>query len=227
MVDSGGPVDGRAARWAGQRAKRRAEIVAAALAEIGERGSDVSTEQIARRAGIARPRLYRHFADAEDLYDAIGSRAAELLIAEMAPVMTRPSGTPRAIITRIVATFVVWMTENTSIYYYVVSRSVHVGPDDSELIADVRDAISDMLRDLLAGYLRILGLATGIADPLAHGLVGMVESTTQRWLVVPGALRRDDLVAQLATWVWGLLDNMLRSAGVVLDPDLPLPELPA
>lgn len=226
MVDSGGPVDGRAARWAGQRAKRRAEIVAAALAVIGTHGSDVSTEQIARRAGIARPQLYRHFADAEDLYDAIATRAAELLVAEMAPVLTRPYGTARAVITRIVGTFVTWMTEHVALYDYVVARSVHAPAGGSELIADVRTAISALLRDLLTGYLVVLRLDTGIADPLAHGLVGMVESTTRRWLTVPAALSRDDLVAQLTMWVWGLLDNMLRLAGVVLDPDQPLPELP-
>jgi len=225
--NSGGPVDGRAARWAGQRAKRRAEIVAAALAVIGAHGSDVSTEQIARRAGIARPQLYRHFADAEDLYDAIATRAAELLVAEMAPVLTRPDGTARTVITRIVGTFVTWMTENVTLYDYVVGRSVQAPRGGgSELIADVRAAISALLRDLLAGYLVALRLETGIADPLAHGLVGMVESTTRRWLTVPAALSRDDLVAQLTSWVWGLLDNMLRLAGVVLDPDQPLPDLP-
>jgi len=226
VVDSGGPADGRAARWAGQRAKRRAEIVAAALAAIGTHGSDVSTEQIARRAGIARPQLYRHFADAEDLYEAIATRAAELLVAEMAPVLTRPDGTARTVITRIVGTFVIWMTENVTLYDYVVARSAHAPPGGGELIADVRAAISALLRDLLIGYLVALRLDTGIADPLAHGLVGMVESTTRRWLTVPAALSRDDLVAQLTMWVWGLLDHMLRLAGVVLDPDQPLPDLP-
>lgn len=222
MVD-GGPTDGRAARWAGQRARRRAEIVAAALGAIVAHGSEVSTEQIARRAGIARPQLYRHFVDADDLYDAIAARAAELLVAEMAPVLRQPNGTARIVITRIVGTFVAWMTENVALYDYVVSRSVGRG----ELIADVRAAISALLRDLLAGYLVALRLDTGIADPLAHGLVGMVESTTRRWLSVPGALSREGLVGQLTTWVWGLLDSMLRLAGVTLDPDEPLPQLPA
>ncbi|ANZ35910.1 hypothetical protein BBK82_07250 [Lentzea guizhouensis] len=50
-------VDGRAARWAGQREMRRAEVAAAALDAIAEHGPQVSTEQIAERAGIARHTL--------------------------------------------------------------------------------------------------------------------------------------------------------------------------
>lgn len=219
-------MDGRVARWAGQRAKRRAEIVTAALAAIGEHGPGVSTEQIAARAGIARPLLYRHFTGAEDLYTAVAGRAGELIVAELVPVLTRPSGTARAMITRVVHTFVVWMTDNVSLYRYVLLRAVDVQSGRSPLIADVRTAISAMLRDLLAGYLTAFELDIQVADPLAFGLVGMVESTTDRWLVAPGGLGRDDLVAQLATWIWGLLDNALRMVGVVLDPDEPLPPLP-
>lgn len=220
------PADGRAVRWAGQRAKRREEIVAAALAAIGEHGPGVSTEQIAVRAGIARPRLYRHFVDAEDLYDAVAQRAGELLVAEMVPALTRPSGSARAIISRTVCTFVVWLTDNVGLYRYVVARSEDSRSCRGPLLADVRTAISGMLRDVLAGYLVVFDRDPGIADPLAFGLVGMVESATARWLVEPGQLARDGLVTELSSWVWGLLDSVLRGAGVVLDPDQPLPDLP-
>lgn len=229
MAESGSPakpVDGRVARWAGHRAKRRAEIVAAALGAIREHGPGVSTEQIAAHAGIARPLLYRHFTDADDLYGAVAQRAGDLIVAEMVPVLTRPGGTARAMITRVVRTFVVWMTDNVSLYRYVLLRAVDVQSGRSPLIADVRTAISAMLRDLLAGYLTAFELDIQVADPLAFGLVGMVESTTDRWLAAPGQLGIDDLVAQLASWIWALLDGVLRMVGVVLDPDQPLPPLP-
>lgn len=217
----GSAEDGRATRWAGHRARRRAEIVAAALAAVNEHGPSVSTEQIAERAGIPRPRLYRHFTDAEDLHNAVAQRIAEELVAELAPALSgRGGGTPRDIIGRIVDTFVTWMTENTSLYRYVVARG------EDGLTADARTTISGMLRDLLAGYLAVLALDTRRADPLAFGLVGMVESATQRWLVAPGSLGRDGLVHQLTIWIWGLLDTMLRASGVVIEPDLPLPPLP-
>ncbi|GAA0635528.1 hypothetical protein GCM10010174_66490 [Kutzneria viridogrisea] len=55
------------------------------------------------------------------------------------------------------------------------------------------------------------------------GLIG--AGPGQRWLVAPGPLGRDELVAQLSMWIWGLLDLMCRAAGVVIDPDEPLPPL--
>lgn len=219
-------MDGRVARWAGQREKRRAEIVTAALAAIGEHGPWVSTERIAECAGISRPRLYRHFTDADDVYAEVGRRISELIIAEMVPVLTRPSGSAREIITRIVRRFVVWMTDNVSLYHYVVSRSVEADPDRRLWATDIRARISGLLGEVIGGYMAMLGVDARLADPLSFGLVGMVESTTARWSVEPGALDRAELVDRLADWVWGVLDDVLRAAGLALDPDLPLPPLP-
>ncbi|MEU4805414.1 TetR/AcrR family transcriptional regulator [Actinosynnema sp. NPDC023587] len=229
MADGGGqdkPVDGRATRWAGQRDKRRAEIVTAALEAIGEHGPWVSTERIAERAGISRPRLYRHFADADDVYGAVGRRISELVVAEMVPVLTRPAGSAREIITRVVRTFVTWMTDNVSLYHYVVSRSVEAGPDRRVWAVDIRARLGGLLRDLIGGYLAVLGVGARVADPLAFGLVGMVESATARWSAEPGGLDRAQLVERLSDWVWGVVDDVLRAEGVVLDPDLVLPRLP-
>jgi AcrR family transcriptional regulator len=216
--------DGRATRWAGHRDRRRAEIVSAALAAIDEHGPGVSTEQIAERAGIPRPRLYRHFADADDLHDAIAQRAAASLMTELTPALSAPTGTPRDIITLVVRTFVTWMTDNASLYRYVVLRTSGAGGGE-QVIADVRSTVSGMLGDLLARYLVLFTLDPRAADPLAFGLVGMVESATERWLAAPGQLSRDALVAQVSFWVWGVLDTMLRVVGVVIDPDVPLPPL--
>ncbi|HEY4459775.1 MAG TPA: TetR/AcrR family transcriptional regulator [Pseudonocardiaceae bacterium] len=229
MADGNGrpePADGRAARWAGQRDKRRAEIVRAAVVAIGEHGPGVSTGQIATAAGIARPALYRRFTDAQDLHDAVARHIATLFITELAPVLTEPTGSARDTITRAVNSFVRWLTDNTSLYHYVVSRPAETHSDHPPAIADVRNTISLLLRDLLAGYLTVFERDTHAADPLAFGLVGLVESATARWLEAPHPFDRDGLIAQLSAWIWGLLDTVLRGEGMVLDPDRPLPELP-
>ncbi|WP_308258363.1 TetR/AcrR family transcriptional regulator [Saccharothrix obliqua] len=220
------PVDGRAARWAGQREKRRAEIVAAALTAVAEHGPWVSTERIAEVAGISRPRLYRHFTDADDLYGAVGRRIGELLVAAMAPPLTEPRGSTRDVIARVVRTFVEWLTEHRSLYEYVVSRSVADDPGRRQPAADVRAAIAGLLRDLLGGYLGLLDVDTRIADPLAFGLVGMVEAAAARWSAEPGGTDLDELVDHVSRWVWALVDDVLRQGGVALDPDVPLPPLP-
>lgn len=219
-------MDGRAARWAGQREARRDEVVAAALLAIAEHGPQVSTEQITERAAIARPTLYRHFADAEDLYDTVAHRIGEMLVGELAPTMRNPEGSAREIISRIVHTYVVWFAANDRLYQYLVSRSLHSQSGAEQPATTVRLQIGEHLRELLGAYIALLGGDPRIADPLAFGLIGMVETAAVRWVTSSDPLLdRDELVTHLTGWAWGSLDVALRAIGVQLDPDVPLPQL--
>ncbi|HXA12198.1 MAG TPA: helix-turn-helix domain-containing protein [Mycobacterium sp.] len=51
--------------------RNRQRVVAAARAAFAEDGPDVSLEEIARRAGVGATTLYRHFADRDDLVEAV------------------------------------------------------------------------------------------------------------------------------------------------------------
>jgi AcrR family transcriptional regulator len=207
-------VDGRAARWAGQQERRRAEFVEAALAAIAEHGPDVSTEQIAERAGVARTRLYKYFDGASDLQRAIAERAAELVTAELQPLW-HPSGSPREMIAAAISTHLRWLTEHAQLHRYLV-RTQPSAPD-------VRGAIARHLSGLFTGYLTEFGLDPAPADTIAFGLVGYVESATTRWLDHPGTLTLAQLAGQLTGTIWAMLDHTLRAGGVELDPDRPLP----
>lgn len=56
--------------------ERREAVVAAALVEFSERGlAGTSTEDIARRAGISQPYLFRLFPTKKDLFIAVVARA--------------------------------------------------------------------------------------------------------------------------------------------------------
>jgi AcrR family transcriptional regulator len=55
--------------------ERRDEILEAALVEFGERGlHGASTEEIARRAGISQPYVFRLFGSKKDLFKATAAR---------------------------------------------------------------------------------------------------------------------------------------------------------
>jgi AcrR family transcriptional regulator len=208
--------DGRATRWAGQHERRRAEFVDAALAAIAEHGPDVSTEQVAEQAGVARTRLYKHFDDAGDLQRAISRRVGELITEELEPVWN-PQGTPREMITTAVDTHLRWLTEHTHLYRYLTRHSL-----DGDA-SDVRTAIGVHLTRFLGGYLTAFRLDPAPAETMAFGLVGYVESATNRWLDGPRELTLVRLVEQLTGTIWTILDHTLRAGGVELDPDLPLP----
>lgn len=72
--ESGVKVDARSERWREHRKKVRSEIVDAAFRAIDRLGPEVSLREIAEEAGTAKPKIYRHFTDKSDLFQAIGQR---------------------------------------------------------------------------------------------------------------------------------------------------------
>lgn len=216
------PGDGRTARWAGQRERRRREFVDAALRAIAAHGPEASTEQIAEEAGVARTRLYKYFADAGDLQASIADRVAELITAELAPAWN-PHGTPMQVITAAIDAHTVWLSEHGELYRYLTMHSLSARAGGYDAISDVRTAIAHNLTAVFEHYLTVFGIEGRTAETVAFGLVGLVESSTARWLENPRDLGRDELAELLARWVWRIVDDTLRAGGVELDPHEPLP----
>ncbi|WP_037570489.1 TetR/AcrR family transcriptional regulator [Phaeacidiphilus oryzae] len=206
-------VDGRRARWAGQHERRREQFVDAALDAIAEHGPEVSTAQIADAAGVARTRLYKHFADAADLQRAVAGRAAASVAAALEPVW-QPHGTPMEMIRNGVGAYFGWLRRNADLYRYL-SRNMR----GQEAVADIKSAIGGHLGDLFAGYLTAVGGEPGPADPLGYGIVGLVDAATLHWLDQPGGLPPEQLSELLARAIWNMLDGALRAQGYVLEPD--------
>lgn len=219
-VDTTGPgdagTDGRARRWAGQRAARRAELVDAAVTAIAEHGPEATTEQIAAAAGVPRPALYRHFDGLDDLQGAVAEHAVALYVEALAPVW-RPRGTPREMLTAAVTAHVHWLAAHTDLYRYMLRVA-----QGTTAATDVRRRMADRMAALLGEDLPGGGLPPAVARTLAAGAVGMVDAATGRWLDGPDPLPLDELAAELARWVWAVLDAALRARSIVIDPDQPL-----
>ncbi|MER7862760.1 TetR/AcrR family transcriptional regulator [Amycolatopsis japonica] len=216
------PGDGRATRWAGQRERRRREFVEAALRAIAEHGPQASTAHIAVEAGIARPLLYKHFDGATDLQRAIADEAARRLAAALRPLWEQ-RGSAMRMITLAVDAHTGWLAENGNLYRYLNSRS-HGGRDT---VADVRTVLARQLTHLFEHYLKTFEMDPRIAETVAFGVVGLVDSCAAQWLENPHGVTRAELAAQLTRWIWRLLDDTLRMGGVELDPHVTLPPPPA
>lgn len=219
--------DGRATRWVGQHERRRAEFVEAALAAIDEHGPDVSTEQIAQRAGVARTRLYKHFSGAADLTRAIATRAVELVSAELGALWDA-EGTPRQIIEGAVGAHLRWLTENRNLYRYLVRHSASGATAGHDAVTDIKGAIAAHLTGIFAEFLDAATGRTGLAEPLAHGLVGYVDAAASRWVDSPEeSLTLEEMTDFLCGSIWAIIDHQLRGYGVELDPDEPLVGAPS
>lgn len=225
MTSSAGRrTDGRAARWAGQRERRRRDFVDAALRAINKYGAEVSTEQIAEESGVARTQLYKYFADTSDLQHAIAERAVEQVNAELAPLWEL-HGTPMQMITSAIESHTGWMSEHGHLYRYL---SIHSRPEAERAAAiDVKTAIARHLTLLFTHYLSMFGIDRRMAEPIAYGVVGLVDFSTARWMENPNDIAHGEFAGLLARWVWLILDDTLRTGGIELDPNTPLaiPEL--
>lgn len=215
------PVDGRAARWSGQRDKRRAEFVEAALQAIAEYGAETSTEQVADHVGVTRTKLYRFFDGAADLHHSIARRASDMLIARQTPgwsVRARPMD----MITTTVSAHLRWRIENPNLYEYLSRHSLSDDAHGVAAIHDVNRTVATNLSTVIAAVLGTFGLDEHLAMPLAFGAVGFVESATTHWLNDPAPLPQPEFTAQLSEWMWALWDNTLQSGGIHLDPRQPI-----
>jgi AcrR family transcriptional regulator len=210
------PLRGQAARWAGQRERRRAEFVDAALGVIAEQGPAVSVEDIAARVGVARTRIYRHFTDRADLERAISARVAGLVVAELEPLW-HPHGSARQMIAGPIAAYVRWIGANRNLFLYLQAH-------DTDAVVGVRHAAAEHLSGLLGGYLNLLGVDPTVCADLAYAVIGMVESVADRW-AAGGGTDPDAVIDRLGHWTWAMLAETLAGAGVTLDPDVPLPDL--
>lgn len=215
------PVDGRAARWTGQRDKRRAEFVEAALQAIAHYGPQASTEQVADYVGVTRTKLYRYFEGAADLHRSVAQRASDMLTAKQTPTWTE-TARPMEMIANTVSVHLRWRVENPNLYEYL---SCHPLSDDAYSVAAIHDVNATVATNLAAAnaaILRRFGLDERLAVPLAFGAVGFVEAATTRWLTDPSPTPLAEFTALLSEWMWALWNSALQSGGVHLDPHQPL-----
>lgn len=221
--DNGAKPDGRARRWAGHRATRRRQTVEAAVSAVDTHGADTTAEHIAAAAGIPRPQLYRYFTDTDDLHAAVTARIADELVEKVTATLTPPIDTPAAVADRAVGALVGWFAEHAARYRYVQARATPAGEG---VVSSVKTCIGSSLTSLLATYADLFGVDARLAEPAAFALVGMVETTTARWLDHPGDLTREKLLQHLSSWCWCLIEELLRTVDITIDPHQPLPPAP-
>jgi AcrR family transcriptional regulator len=215
------PVDGRAARWSGQRDKRRAEFVEAALQAIAHCGPQASTEQVADHVGVTRTKLYRYFDSAADLHHSIARRASDMLIAKQTPTWNT-TARPMDMITNTVSVHLRWRIQNPNLYEYLTRHSLSDDAHGVAAIDDVNSAVATNLSGVIAAVLRTFGLDERPAFPLAFGAIGFVESATTHWLNNPEPSPLLEFTAQLSEWMWSLWSSTLQSGGVHIDPHQPI-----
>ncbi len=212
--------DARKDRWTAHRAARRAEFVDAALRVLETQGPDLPMDAVAAEAGVTKPVLYRYFSDKAALVQALGERGTQLLFDRLLPAIN--SDGPALARTRdAVGAYFAVIDENPNLYWLLARRTPET-VDGVDPVQHDKEFIAGQLTVVIGDYLRVLGLDSGAAEPWAYGVTGLVQSAGEWWLQ-RRSMSRVHVVDYVTQLVWAALSGVLRDAGVVIDPDLPLP----
>lgn len=211
------PPDGRSARWAQHRARRRAGFVNAGVTAIDRYGPAASAEQVAAVAGVSRTVLYRYFRDREDLRQAIADQVVTAVVDSVLPHLTlSAASTPRQVVGSAIEVIVGWLDEHPNLYYFLRGR--RNGPS----LDAVENTLADRVAELLKLFLVLFGVDAEEAEPSAYGIVGFVESSGAWWLA-KRSIPRERFTQIVCEGVWNLLAGTARSHGISVGYDDPLP----
>ncbi|TSE01453.1 TetR/AcrR family transcriptional regulator [Skermania sp. ID1734] len=218
-------VDGRTVRWDEHKAQRRDLILTAAVQAVRDSGGQVGVQEIAERAGLPRSVVYRLFEDRKDLDEQLRVRILNDLMAQLAPTLT-PHGTLPEAIGRSVDAYVGWIVANPRLHQFLGSGSASNPTRGSRVVYGTRTAIAVQVMGLFENLLRTRTEHVEIAEPLAFGLVGLVDASVNRWLnKSSNKVSPQQLSEFLRVSIWQVLDGNLRTLGIELDPDTQVAEL--
>jgi AcrR family transcriptional regulator len=218
--------DGRQSRWDGHNAERRQHLIDAAISEIeaGEPGAEVHVHQIAKRAGVGRTVVYRHFDDRADLDRAVQTEVVDRLSGTLVEAVSL-EGTIPDIIGRVVGLYVDWAVAHPALHQLTLQDASSGPLEDgvSRIAGQVREVITYAV-DLLA--LDLTDEQRGALDPLVFGLVGAVFGAVRRWATLPERTPSAATLVELVTdSVWFLLAGHARALGLELDRDQQVQDL--
>lgn len=221
-------MDARSERWREHRKKVRAEIVDAAFRAIDRQGPEVSLREIAEEAGTAKPKIYRHFTDKSDLFQAIGQRLRDMLWAAIFPSIDLSADTGREVIRRSVEQYVRLVDEHPNVIRFLIQGRFAEQSESTMRALNESREITLAMAELFDNELRDIELDAAALELAAYAAFGSIASATDWWLGAeqdsPRRMPSEEFVAHLTTIMIGSINGTCELLGIALNPDLPLHE---
>lgn len=218
-------VDARSERWREHRKKVRNEIVDAAFRAIDRLGPELSVREIAEEAGTAKPKIYRHFQDKSDLFEAIGERLRDMLWAAIFPSIDLKTDSAREVIRRSVEEYVILVDKHPNVLRVFIQGRSAATPK----VLNEGRGITLAVADMFDNELREMELDHAAVELAGHAAFGCAASATEWWLgpepESPRLMSREQFVAHLATIMMGVIVGTAEALGITMDPDLPIHDM--
>jgi AcrR family transcriptional regulator len=225
-TEPGAKVDARSERWREHRLKVRAEIVDAAFRAIDRLGPDLSLREIAEEAGTAKPKIYRHFADKSDLFQAIGERLRDMLWTAIIPSIDLSKDPAREIIRRSVEQYARLVDEHPNVCRFLIQGRFAEQSESTMRALNEGREVTLTMANMFNNELRDMQLDGAAMELAAYTTFGSAAAATDWWLGPeqdsPRRMPREEFVAHMATIMLGSIKGTCEMLGVKIDPDLPL-----
>jgi AcrR family transcriptional regulator len=225
---TGVKVDARSERWREHRKKVRAEIVDAAFRAIDRLGPELSLREIAEEAGTAKPKIYRHFTDKSDLFQAIGERLRDILWAAIFPTINLASDPAREVIRRSVEQYVLLVDQHPNVCRFLIQGRFAEQSESTMRALNEGRGITLAMADMFNNELREMELDGAAIELAAFTTFGSAAAATDWWLGPdvdsPRRMPPDEFIAHMTTIMIGAINGTCELLGIKIDPDLPLHE---
>ncbi len=219
-------VDARTERWREHRLKVREEFVDAAFRALDKFGPEVSMGDIAKEAGAAKPKLYRHFEDKADLYNAIVDRVRDILWERITASFDLTNDSAGELVRRGTSEYVLVVSQHPNVFRFILHGHFTQRSDDSGRALQSARQSAKRAAELFAGASGDESVPIASAELVIYSIFGAVASATDWWL---GANRLEtptmpieQFVAYLAEIISALVAANARLNGIVIDADRPL-----
>ncbi|MCL3859862.1 TetR/AcrR family transcriptional regulator [Actinotalea sp. K2] len=207
----------RAARM--PRDERRAQVLTVAQELFAHEGfHHVSMDDIADRAEVSKPVLYRHFPSKLDLYLAVVDHRGLALVAAVdaalaavpvpgtqPPTDTAPSG--REVVRAIVRAYVEFVEEAGESFSLLFESDV---TRDADVRARIELASADAARAICRGLHELAGLPPAHAELLSAALVGMARVSATARYRSSEPVPVDDTVELVSRLAWRGVAGLVR-----------------
>ncbi len=184
----------------------------AAIEAIQEIGPGCSMENIALKAGVSKPIIYKVFKDRNGLIAAIGSFCEGSITKQINEALTDGSETihtdPRAVLISAIYTYVCFMEQNQNLYLFLRQNSA-----SSTLSNNFVTIVAKQVSITIDEFLHHFGMDTGPAELWGNSIVGMIGQATE-WWIEHKILSRQRMVDYLVSLLWSGFEGIAIDSGV-------------
>ncbi|MFC4375984.1 TetR/AcrR family transcriptional regulator [Nocardia halotolerans] len=222
-------VDARTERWREHRVQVRIEFVDAAFRALDKFGPDVSMGDIAKEAGAAKPKLYRHFEDKTDLYNSIVDRVRDMLWERLLGGVNLTDDSVAELVHRAAAEYVAVVTEHPNVFRFMLHSHFSQQARETERALVAARQAARRAAEFFAGLLpseHTEPIDVAGIELVNYSIFGAVASATDWWL---GANQREVSVMSVERFVDYLAESIsalaqahARFNGVRIDTARPL-----